>query len=228
MAKKGWNNWLVGAFVVNKGINDIPLENRGNFSTYNLMYKKENSNKDVANFGEVRHRHCHTEYGQIAAHLFCEKTYRINNDRLLSEEEIAQVMRKGDELYEAEANGNVDEQYSIDEWIDMLVNKYLVSFKIAEEGTDLDMNDSFINHEHNINYDAEAAEIERQREVNNEHDMSMGLYTETNSDNNSFMTRWVKNHKKYTRITADNRRLCPTASSMENIAHEYKKNRQKR
>ena len=67
MAKKGRNNWLVVAFVVNKEINNIPLENRGNFSPYNLTYKKENSNKDVANFGEVRHHHCCTEYGQIAA-----------------------------------------------------------------------------------------------------------------------------------------------------------------
>ena len=142
MAKKGRNNWLVGAFVVNKEINDIPLENRGSFSPYYLTFKKENSNKEVVNFGEVRHRHCRTEYGQIAAYLFCEKTYRINKDILLTEEEIAQVMQKGDELYEAEANGNVDEQYNIDEWINMLVNKYLVSFKIAEEGTALDMNDS--------------------------------------------------------------------------------------
>jgi len=92
MAKKGRNKWLVGAFVVNKEINNIPLENRGNFSPYNLTYKKENSNKEVANFGEVRHRHCRTEYGQIAAHLFCEKAYRINEDRLLTEEETAQVI----------------------------------------------------------------------------------------------------------------------------------------
>ena len=126
-------------------------------------------------------------------------------------------------MYEAEANGNVHEQFSIGEWFNMLVNKYLVRFKIAEEGMDLDMNDSFNNHEHNINYDEEAAEIERQREVNNECRMSTGLYTDTNSDNDSFMTRRVKNHKKYTRITSDNRRLCPTASSMVNIAHDYKK-----
>jgi hypothetical protein len=32
MAKKGRNNWLVGAFVVNQEINDVPLENHGNFS----------------------------------------------------------------------------------------------------------------------------------------------------------------------------------------------------
>ncbi len=32
MAKKGRNNWLVGAFVVNQEITDVPLENHGNFS----------------------------------------------------------------------------------------------------------------------------------------------------------------------------------------------------
>jgi hypothetical protein len=147
MAKKGRKNWLVGAFVVNKEINDVPLENCGNFSPYNLTYKKEISNKDVANFGEVRHRHCKTEYGQMAAHLFCEKTHRINKDRLLSEEEIAQVMRIGDQLYEAEAAGNVDEQYTIDEWINMLVNEYLTMFNIAGEDTDLDFADDIIHDE---------------------------------------------------------------------------------
>jgi hypothetical protein len=31
MAKKGRNNWLFGVFVVNIEINDVPLENHGNF-----------------------------------------------------------------------------------------------------------------------------------------------------------------------------------------------------
>jgi hypothetical protein len=101
----------------------------------------------VANFGEVRHCHCKTEYGQMAAHLFCEKTHRINKDRLLSEEEIAQVMRIGDQLYKAEAAGNVDEQYTIDEWINMLVNEYLTMFNIAGEDTDLDFADDIIHDE---------------------------------------------------------------------------------
>jgi hypothetical protein len=73
MAKKGRNNWLFGVFVVNIEINDVPLENHGNFSPYNLTYKKENSSKEVANVGE-RHCNCKTCYGQIAAHLFCEET----------------------------------------------------------------------------------------------------------------------------------------------------------
>jgi hypothetical protein len=101
----------------------------------------------VANFGEVRHRHCKTEYGQMAANLFCEKTHRINKDRLLSEEEITQVMRIGDQLYKAEAAGNVDEQYTIDEWINMLVNEYLTMFNIAGEDTDLDFDDDIIHDE---------------------------------------------------------------------------------
>jgi hypothetical protein len=72
-------------------------------------------------------------------------------------------MRKGDELYEAEAKGNIDEQNSIDEWINMVENKYLVTFNIAGEDMDLDFNDDFINRVDDWNYDKDEAEMEKQR-----------------------------------------------------------------
>jgi hypothetical protein len=96
---------------------------------------------------------------KFVIYLFCQKTYRINKDRLLSEEEIAQGMRKVDELYEVEASGNVDEQYSIVEWINMLVNKYLVTFNIASEDTNLDFDDGISHDVDNSNYDAKVTQM---------------------------------------------------------------------
>jgi len=159
--KEGRRNWLVGAFVVNIEINDEPLENRGNFSPYKLTYKKENSNKEIANFGEVRHHHCQTEYGGMAAHLFCEKANRLKKDRLLPESEIAEVMKKGDQLYEAEAAGNIDESYTIEEWLNKIVNKYLIRYRIAEEDDDLSFPNNNINEvDDEMNYEEEGVEME--------------------------------------------------------------------
>jgi hypothetical protein len=59
--------------------------------------------------------------------------------------------------------------------------------------------------------------------TNNELDVTKGVISESNSDNDSFMTRRVKQHKHYTRISAEHRGLCPMTSSMENIVHEYQR-----
>jgi hypothetical protein len=43
------------------------------------------------------------------------------------------------------------------------------------------------------------------------------------SDEDSYMTRRIKNHKLYTRIVGVDKHLCKTTSAMEKIVHAYQK-----
>jgi hypothetical protein len=87
------DNWVVGAYVVNHEVNKRSQFNRGEkFSPYNFYYGKTPlGNKDTI-FGEVAQKECESEYGIIAAHLFCNKAQKIAKTRLITEEELSYVM----------------------------------------------------------------------------------------------------------------------------------------
>jgi hypothetical protein len=54
---------------------------------------------------------CESEYGIIAAHLFCYKAQKISKTRLITEEELSYVMKKGDEVFDLVTSGNLNFVY---------------------------------------------------------------------------------------------------------------------
>jgi len=106
------DNWVVGAYVVNHAVNKRSQFNRGEkFSPYNFYYGKTPlGNKDTI-FGEVAQKKCESEYGIIVANLFCNKAQKISKMRLVTEEELSYVMKKGDEVSELVTSGNLNFVY---------------------------------------------------------------------------------------------------------------------
>ena len=95
MDSTGNKNWLVGAYIVNAQMNQIPNENRGGFSPYNLYYGKDNNQKNIINFGQVVAKSAKTEYGIICGKTFCIEAAKLDSDRVVLEIELIAVIKKG-------------------------------------------------------------------------------------------------------------------------------------
>jgi hypothetical protein len=90
------NNWLLGAYVVNGQINQRSQFNRGDkYSPYNFYFGKKGTDNKSTVFGEVAQQHARTEYGVLAAHLFSVKAQKIDQDRLVTKDELRYAMQKG-------------------------------------------------------------------------------------------------------------------------------------
>lgn len=64
-------NRLLGAYIINVEMNQIPQWNCGGFSPYNLNYGMDNSQKAILNFGQITAKTAVTEYSVKGAKLFC-------------------------------------------------------------------------------------------------------------------------------------------------------------
>jgi hypothetical protein len=58
-------------------------------------------------FPSVAQKFCKTEYGLLAAHLFSRKAQKLSETRLVTEEELEYVMRKGDILFNEVMSGRI-------------------------------------------------------------------------------------------------------------------------
>lgn len=100
-------NWLLGAYIVNAEMNQIPQWNCGGFSPYNLYYGMDNSQKAILNFGQITAKTAITEYGVIGAKLFCLQAQKLCPEKLVVEEELVHVIKKGKSLQILDSNFSV-------------------------------------------------------------------------------------------------------------------------
>lgn len=95
MSRTGDDNWVVGCFIVNKELNQVPQFNRGGFSPYNLYFGKHGTQKTIVNFGEIALKNCNTEYGVVCARELCIQAKRLKGSRQLGDNELRTAMKKG-------------------------------------------------------------------------------------------------------------------------------------
>lgn len=100
-------NWLLGAYIVNAEMNQIPQWNCGGFSPYNLYYGMDNSQKAILNFGQITAKTAITEYGVIGAKLFCLQAQKLCHEKLVVEEELVHIIKKGKSLQILDSNISV-------------------------------------------------------------------------------------------------------------------------
>jgi hypothetical protein len=145
------DNWVVGSYVVNHEVNKQSQFNHGErFSPYNFYYGKTHLGNKETIFGEVAHQYCESEYGIMAAHLFSKKAQKIASSRLITEEELRYVMKRGDDMFDLAVSGNMELNYVEDykEGLHEIVQESLQHFNFFEddispqideqEGTDMD------------------------------------------------------------------------------------------
>jgi hypothetical protein len=95
MDSTGNNNWLLGAYIVNAQMNQIPQYNRGGFSPYNLYYGKDNNQRTIINFGQIVAKTAKTEYGVTCGKMFCLEAEKADKDRIVIDDELVSVIKKG-------------------------------------------------------------------------------------------------------------------------------------
>ncbi len=72
-----------------------PQQNCGGFSPYNLYYGKDNSQRNIINFGQIVAKTAKTEYGITCGKTFCLEAEKADTDRVVVDEELIIVIKKG-------------------------------------------------------------------------------------------------------------------------------------
>jgi hypothetical protein len=241
--KKNGKNWIIGAFVVNKEMNQIPQWNRGGFSPYNLYFGKNSHQRSTINFGEVASRNATTEYGILCAKSMCLNAQKKAPGRMVTEEELMTAMTLGDDLFHREENGDIRVENVLQE-IKKIVQRLLIRFQFftpildddsldasvtigEEESNDGCNDDAISNNDDKPNKKRHQSSYFKEQVRNLRRKYGGGVQEEEDSedeqDNSSCDTDILEQKYNSNTHKDSKHRLCKRRAIMENVAAEYQK-----
>jgi ribosome biogenesis protein Nip4 len=92
-------NWLLYMYIVQCEINNRPVKCRNNLSPYTLYYARPNRSSYSSIFGKA-YKEAKTEYGLRVAKMFLKRLKAFNPNRVLSQGEVAFLIKEGDKLFD--------------------------------------------------------------------------------------------------------------------------------
>ena len=108
-------DWILGASVVQCGINNAPIKVRNHMTPHMVYFGKVNKHSYSALLGKA-HNVAQTEYGLRLAKRVLEQVKKINPKKLITQEQVEAIINCGDSLWDeaiVDPEADVNEMLSV-------------------------------------------------------------------------------------------------------------------